>query len=145
MYKDLMVEKLDKYFDTYLEAVQPKEVVLDAAKLERLEKSIAAIKEILMISDDFVQGEVKQAVAEAKDMLDAKDAEINKLLIEMAEIRRSDKIKDAKTYLESRIEKASPKLRSFLEVTFKGATSKDEEGKKEESKVAEVKVEKDKK
>lgn len=142
-YKDIMVEKLDKYFETYLEAVQPKEVVLDAAKLERLEKSIAAIKEILMINDDFVQGEVKQAVAEAKDLLDAKDSQINKLMIEMAEIRRTDKIKTAKTYLESRIEKASPKLRAFLEVTFKNATSKDEIEAKFDEAVSQFKKEED--
>lgn len=125
-YQSMIVEKLDKYFDAYLEETQPKDVILDAAKLERLEKAIKAIKEILMIDDEYVRDEVKPAIAEAKSMLEERDERINELMLQIAEVKCDEKRKGAKTYLESKISKASPKLRAFLEVTFKDCYDRSE-------------------
>lgn len=132
-YMDVITEKLDKYFEAYLEEVQPKEVVLDAAKLERLSKSIDAIKEILMINDDYVQSEVKEAVVEAKSIIEEKDSQINNLMLQIAEVKRTEKAKDAKAFLESKIASASPKLKSFLEVTFKNSSKEEIQDKFDEA------------
>ena len=126
-------ESTSKFLDAYLEEAAPEEKVVDAAKLQRLEGMFEAVKNMCFINSDYVQGEIKEAIVDAKAQLDAKDATIDKLMLERVEfVSKIDK-NEARKVLEQKTKDISPKLRAFLEVRFKDSKGSEIEEKFDEA------------
>lgn len=126
-------ESISKYLDTYLEEVSPKAKLVSESKLEKLESTINELKKILFINEDYIKDEVKEAILEAKSIIDAKDKEVNKLMLEKVQIKSELNKIEAKQLLESKISKCSPKLSAFLTTFFKDAKKEDIEGRFDEA------------
>jgi len=112
-------ENVSKFLDAYLKEATPEEKIVDAAKLQRLESMFEQVKNMCFINSDYVQGEIKEAIVDAKAQLDAKDSMIDKLMLERAEFVSKIEKNEARTALEKKTKDVSPKLRAFLEVRFK--------------------------
>jgi hypothetical protein len=117
-----LTDQVSDYLDAYLEEVKPQETLIDSSKMKRLEKMFEGIKEIMMVNDDYVQDEIKEAILDAKSIIEAKDKEINKLMLEKVQLGKKIKIDEAQQVLEEKISGSSPKLKAYLETTFKGAS-----------------------
>ncbi len=133
----LVNEKLAKsvsnYLDEYVKDVMPEKIVVNEAKLGRLEKFYEQLRELVMINDEKFQSEIKEAVLDAKGIIESKDKEIDKLMMEKAELKAKMSIKEAKTTLESKVKDLSPKMKLYLESFFKDADVKTIEGKFDEA------------
>lgn len=131
-----MVESVSSFLDTYLAEVTPKEEIIDQAKLKRLEKIVLNIKESIMLTDDEVQKEFKEAILDAKTQLDTKDKTIDSLMLEKVELKQKINKIEVGQLLESKTKNMSPKLKAYFETLFKDADKITIEEKFEEAKKA---------
>lgn len=128
-----MVESISAFLDTYIAEVAPKPVLVDQAKLKRLEKAIDTIKECVIVNDDKVQSEFKEAILDAKTQLDAKNKELDAIMLEKVELKTQlDKL-EVVTLLESKTKNMSPKMKAYVETYFKNADKSTIEGKLDEA------------
>lgn len=119
------VDALSKYLDTYLEEVIPASKIADTVKLTRLEETFNKMKEILVINDDFVQTEIKEAIEDAKQIIDNKDGKINELMVEKIELKQKVNKHEAEQLLESKLVKFAPAKKAYIKKFFKDADVKE--------------------
>lgn len=115
------VDALSKYLDTYLEEVIPASKIADTVKLNRLEEAFSKMKEVLMINDDFVQTEIKEAIEDAKSIIDSKDSKINDLMVEKIELKSKIKQYEAEKLLENKTASFTPAKKAYIKKFFKDA------------------------
>lgn len=121
-FENAIVEKVSDYLDTYLEEVLPKKEEIDIARFHKMEESIRKIRETLLINDDFVWGEVGEAIKEAKEIIDQKDKEINKLMLEKVQLTKKMRLNEAAKLLESKTKDMPKTQKLFLENFFEDAS-----------------------
>ena len=119
------VDALSKYLDTYLEEVIPASKIADTVKLTRLEEAFSKMKELLVINDDFVQTEIKEAIEDAKNIIDSKDGKINELMVEKIELKQKVNKHEAEQLLESKLIKFTPAKKAYIKNFFKDADAKE--------------------
>jgi hypothetical protein len=116
-----IVEKVSDYLDTFLEEVAPEASAVDSIKLQRLEETVTQMKKLLVVSDDFVQTEISEAIIEAKETMDEKDAQINALLAEKIQLSKQIKKNEATELLESKTSGMNPAKAAFIAKFFEGS------------------------
>jgi len=119
-YETTITEKVNEFIDTYIAESVPQEVVVDSAKLRRLEECMHSIRETLVINDDFVQTEVKEALEDAQSQIDEKQEKINSLMVENMDIRKQIKSSEAASLLEKKTADMKPAMASYIENYFDG-------------------------
>lgn len=131
-----LADKLSDYLDTYLKEAKPEDVIVNESRLRSLEKMYSGLRELVFVNDKLVQEEVKEALVDAKKIMDEKDKaladlnesykkEVNKLMLEKVELNHKFKNIEAETLLEQKTKDCSPKLKGYLEARFKKATTED--------------------
>lgn len=135
-----ITEDISQYLDTYLEEVRPEADLVNEARLNKLENTFNELRKVLMVNDDYVQTEVSEAILDAHNIIEEKDNEINKLMLERVEMNNKAKMieesvqqkverLEAKAVLESKMKGCSPKLQAYLELCFESAGKDDIEEK----------------
>jgi len=119
-YEVTITEKVNEFIDTYIAESVPEEVVVDLAKLRRLEECMDSIRETLVINDDFVQTEVKEALEDAQSQIDERQEKINSLMVENMDIRKKIKQGEAASLLEKKTADMKPALAAYVEKYFDG-------------------------
>lgn len=151
-----VVDGISSFLDTYLTEVTPKAELVDQAKLKMLEKIVNSIKECVMVTDDVVQGEFKEAILDAKKQIDEKNKEIDNLMLEKVTLKQEINKIEVVKLLEDKTKNMAPKLKAYVEMFFKDADKKlieekfdeavkafeDEEAKRREKIIAEAKSKK---
>ncbi len=132
-YGKVLAESIDDFLDTYLEEVKPKETLVNESRLNRLEDTMGQLKEILMINDNYIQTEIKEAVMDAQSQIEKKDTEIDDLMFEKVEIKKQLDKFEAKQMLSEKTEDMSPKQKAYIEVYFKNADKEEIEEKLNEA------------
>jgi hypothetical protein len=111
-YEDDIINSLSDFLDTYIEKHQPEAVVVESTKLDRLEKMFESMKELLVVNDEYVHTEIKEALEDGKSQLDEKDAKIDELMMEKIKLNKkikkfeADKLLGEKTKNMDEIEKS---------------------------------------
>jgi len=119
-YETTITEKVNEFIDTYIAESMPTREVVDGAKLQRLEECMSSIREILVVNDDFVQTEVKEALEDAQTQLDEKQEKINSLMVENMDIRKQVKKSEAVSLLEKKTKGMKPAQAAFVTNFFEG-------------------------
>jgi hypothetical protein len=123
VFEESAVERVKSFMDTYIEEAMPVTTEVDVAKLMRLEEAVNSIREILVVNDDFVQNEVKEALVDVKSQLDeaksSKDDAVNDLMVENMELRKELKKNEATRLLESITADMKPSMAAFVKKYFK--------------------------
>jgi hypothetical protein len=122
-YEENFVDKVSAYLDTFLEEVAPEANVVDSLKLSRLEEQFTQMRKLLVVSDDFVQSEISEAVLDAKQTMDSKDATINELLAQKVKLTRQIKTNEAASLLESKTQNMTPGKAAFIAKFFEGSST----------------------
>jgi hypothetical protein len=117
-----IVSAVDSFVDEYIKEISPVATVVNEAKLGRLEKMYGQLREMVMVNDETFQTEIKEAVLDAKKIIDEKDAEIDKLMFEKIEMKKMVEKTEAAKLLENKIKDTPPKMKAYLEVCFKDAS-----------------------
>ena len=111
-------EKVNDFLDVYLEDKMPEDKIVDKLKLTKLEEMFEEIKKVVVVSDISMDEEIKEAILDAKSIIEDKDAEVNQLMIEKIEVSKKLKKIEAKHLLEDKCKNVNPKLTAYLETRF---------------------------
>jgi hypothetical protein len=134
--KDLSEEiesKVSDFLDVYLEDKLPEDKVVDSIRLEKLEEMASEIKKLVVVSEISMDEEIKEAIVDAKEIIESKDEEINQLMLDKIEVNKKLKKIEAEKLLEDKCKNINPKMRAYLETRFKDADTLEIEDKFEEA------------
>lgn len=101
-FQDTLVEEISNYLDLYIDKNLPKNQISEAAENIKAAKQLAQIRQIVGISEDFVDAEIKEALVDGKRTIDSLRAELNEALKENAEINQRANRAEASIILEQR-------------------------------------------
>ena len=118
---DKIVEAVDGYIDEYIHEILPAPAVVNEAKLNRLEKMYNQMREIVMVNDDTFQTEIKEAILDAKKIIEEKETEIDGLMFEKIELKKKLNANEAAKLLENKTQSLTPRTKAYLETCFKDA------------------------
>lgn len=90
-----LVERIDDFFDTYLEKYIPREQVAEAAKTKYVENILSEARKVLAIDPSMVKENFKSALKEGKNTVLALEQEKNKLQKENELIKKATLLSEA--------------------------------------------------
>lgn len=131
--KEELEQKVGDFLDVYMEDALPEDKIVDKIRLEKLEEMVAQIKKAVVISEISMDEEIKEAVLDAKQIIESKDEEINQLMVEKIELTKKLKRNEATKLLEDKVKDVTPKLRAYLETRFKDSDATEIEEQFEEA------------
>jgi hypothetical protein len=95
-FQDRLVEEISNYIDLYIDKTIPKDQISEAVQNIQAAQQVAQIRQIVGISEEFVDSEVKEALVDGKKTIDSLRAELNEALKTNAELElRSNKAEAA--------------------------------------------------
>lgn len=121
-YEGRLVEAVDRFLDTFLKESVPDREIADTAKAIRLERMFESFKQLLFVNDDYVQGEVREAVLDAKQQLDEKQKRIDSLLAEKVQANDQMRKIEARNVLEEKTRSMAPAKKAFVKKFFESET-----------------------
>ena len=101
-FQDRIVEEVSNYLDLYLDKNLPKNQISEAVQNIKAAKQLAQIRQIVGISEEFVDSEVKEALVDGKKTIDSLRAELNEALKESAQLNQRANKAEATIILEKR-------------------------------------------
>ena len=120
-----VAETVDTFLESYLDEIAPKQTLLAEAEYAHLKGFHDKVKELALISDDYVRTEVSEAIKDADIQIKSKDGEIDKLLMEKADLTCKVKRIEAASLLAESTKDMQPSLRSYIETRFKDSSKEE--------------------
>jgi hypothetical protein len=124
-YKDTMIEDVSNYLDVYLEEVLPEDKAIDMAKVARYDVIFSEMRKLLVVTDQFVNSEIKEAVEDAKTQLDEKTDTINELMLEKVAMAKEIGRLEAKSLLGEKTQNMTDGEKAYITKFFEGACIED--------------------
>jgi hypothetical protein len=128
--------KLQKVISMYEQKLKQtgKTETVSEAKAQRLVKMFKTLKDTLMVNEDYMQTEIREAVLDAHAQIQAKSKGLETAIAENAKLSNELKDMQCKILLEKKLSGASPRLRTFVETYCANVkTQKDVEAKFDEA------------
>ena len=100
--QERLVEEVSNYLDLYVEKAVPTEQISEAVQNIKAAKQLNQIRQIIGISEEFVDAEVKEALVDGKKTIDSLRAELNEALKENAELNQRANKAEATIILEQK-------------------------------------------
>ena len=97
-----LVEEVSNYLDLYIDKALPKQQIAEAASNVRAAKQLDQIRQIVGISEEFVDSEIKEALVDGKHTIDTLRTELNQALKESAELNHRANKAEACILLEQK-------------------------------------------
>ena len=101
-FQERLVEEVSNYLDLYIDKALPKEQISEAVANIKAAKQLNQIRQIVGISEEFVDSEVKEALVDGKKTIDSLRAELNEALKENAELNQRANKAEATITLEQK-------------------------------------------
>ena len=101
-FQDNIVEEISNYLDLYLDKNLPKDQISEAVQNIKAARQLAQIRQIVGISEEFVDAEVKEALVDGKKTIDSLRAELNEALKENAQLNQRANKAEASIILEQK-------------------------------------------
>jgi hypothetical protein len=79
-FQERIVEEVSNYMDLYLEKTVPTNQINEAVENIKAQKLLNQIRQIVGINEDFVNGEIKEALVDGKKTIDSLKKELNEAL-----------------------------------------------------------------
>ena len=124
-YSDNLVEKVSDYLDVYLEEVLPEEKAVNMAKVSRYNDVFMEMRKLLVVTDEFVNSEIKEAVEDAKQQLDEKTDSINGLMLEKIAMTKTIERLEAKALLREKTENMTEGEKAYITKFFENSDVKE--------------------
>ena len=87
-FQDTLVEQVSNYLDLYIDRTIPANQISEAVENIKAARQLAQIRQIVGITEEFVDTEVKEALVDGKKTIDSLRAELNEALKENAELNQ---------------------------------------------------------
>lgn len=101
-FQERLVEEVSNYLDLYIEKSVPTEQITEAVNNIRAVKQLAQIRQLVGISEEFIDNEVKEALVDGKKTIDSLRAELNEALKENAQLNNRANKAEASIVLEKK-------------------------------------------
>lgn len=101
-FQERIVEEVSNYLDLYIDKNVPTEQISEAVQNIKAAQQINQIRQIVGISEEFIDAEVKEALVDGKKTIDSLRAELNEALKENAELAHKANKAQAKIVLEQK-------------------------------------------
>ncbi len=85
-FQERLVEEVSNYLDLYIDKNVPTEQISEAVNNIKAVKQLAQIRQIVGITEEFVDSEVKEALVDGKKTIDSLRAELNESLKENTQL-----------------------------------------------------------
>lgn len=101
-FQERLVEEISNYLDLYIDKTIPADQINEAVKNIKASTQLNQIRQIIGITEEFVDSEVKEALIDGKKTIDSLKAELNSVLKESAELSQRASKAEAYILLESK-------------------------------------------
>jgi hypothetical protein len=101
-FQERLVEEVSNYLDLYIEKSVPTEQITEAVNNIKAVKQLAQIRQLVGISEEFIDNEVKEALVDGKKTIDSLRAELNEALKENAQLNNRANKAEASIVLEKK-------------------------------------------
>jgi hypothetical protein len=113
-FQERLVEQVSNYLDLYIDKALPKQQIAEAVENIRAAKQIEQIRQIVGISEEFVDGEIKEALVDGKKTIDSLRSELNVALKENADLAQRANKAEAKMLLEKKTAELPSAKKAFI-------------------------------
>ena len=101
-FQDKLVEEISNYLDLYIDKTIPKKQISEAVENIKAARQVTQIRQIVGITEEFVDGEVKEALVDGKKTIDSLRGELNEALKANVELELRANKAEARTILEQK-------------------------------------------
>jgi hypothetical protein len=96
-FQERLVEEISNYIDLYVDKTIPTQQISEAVQNIKASKQLQQIRQIVGISEEFVDSEIKEALVDGKNTIDSLRNELNEALKENVEL--SQRANKAESYI----------------------------------------------
>jgi hypothetical protein len=119
-FRTRLVDEISNYLDLYLEKVVPTQQVNEAVENIRARKTLEQVRKLVGINEEFVDGEVKEALIDGKNTIDSLKKELNEALEANAQLNNKLQRTEASLLLEEKTKELPESAKSFVSKLLKG-------------------------
>jgi hypothetical protein len=120
---EALVENVSDYLDHFIEESVPAGNIVNEARLQKLETVISEMRKTLLVTDEYVETEIAEAVEDAKTQIDDKTEELNSALNENIELKKQIKTLEAQSLLESKVTGFTESKKLYITKLFEGSSA----------------------
>lgn len=113
-FQSRIVEEVSNYMDLYLDKAVPAQQISEAVENIRAAKQIEQIRQIVGISEEFIDAEIKEALLDGKKTIDSLRAELNGVLKENVDLSVKANKAQASILLEKKTSDMPSEKKSFI-------------------------------
>lgn len=118
-FQERLIEEVSNYIDLYIDKTIPKNQISEAVDNIKAQKQVTEIRKIVGISEEFVEGEIKEALVDGKNTIDSLRGELNSVLKENIKVNHELKKAQAKLLLDEKTADMTDSKRNFVHKLLK--------------------------
>ena len=119
-YKKELTEKLSDYLDSTMNKLVPDSIIKEAAEYKHYKNLVERVKEVIVIDEVTKDREVREAVADADEIMKKLKMNNNKLMKEKIRMHKRCKEVEAELHLEKKMKGLTDSQRTFVTEALKG-------------------------
>jgi hypothetical protein len=117
-----VVDEVSNYLDLYLEKVVPTEQVNEAVENIKAKKTLDSIRQLVGISEEFVDNEVKEALLDGKKTIDSLKKELNEAIETNSELSHKLNRSESALLLEQKSKDLPVSAKAYVTKLLRGKT-----------------------
>ena len=118
-YKDGMISDISDYMDMYLEKHIPTTQVSEAVENIKAKRTLEQIRDLVSISEEYIDSEVKEALLDGKKTIDSLKKELNEALQSKVELNKKLNQTEAAYLLEQKTKKLADATKAHVNKLLK--------------------------
>jgi hypothetical protein len=119
-YRTRLVDEISNYMDLYLEKVVPTTQVNEAVENIRSRKILDEVRKLVGINEEFINGEIKDALIDGKTTIDSLKKELNEALIANTAFNVKLQNAEAKILLEEKTKDMPESTKAYVSKLLRG-------------------------
>lgn len=122
-FQERIVEEVSNYMDLYLEKTIPTNQINEAVENIKAQKLLNQIRQIVGINEDFIDGEIKEALVDGKKTIDSLKKELNEALEANTELNHKFNQAHSALLLEQKTKDLPESAKGYVTKLLKGKSS----------------------
>jgi len=122
-FRDNMVSEVSNYLDLYLTKTVPTEQISEAVSNIQAKKTIDAIRDLVAIDENYIDGEVKEALQDGKKIIDSLKKELNEAVSTNTELNHKLNEVEANLLLEQKTKELPASAMKYVTKLLKGKSA----------------------
>lgn len=119
-FRTRLVDEISNYMDLYLEKVVPTSQVNEAVENIRSRKILDEVRKLVGINEEFVNGEIKDALIDGKNTIDSLKKELNEALEANTSLNAKLNNAEAKILLEEKTKDMPQSTKAYVSKLLRG-------------------------